>query len=328
MHRSLMMASSLFFLIVSGLVDVRSAPAQDSGPESAPPEHEAVRAALQHYLQAHATGDGSHHRRVFHPEARLFWIRDGEFTARTSEEYIAAAPGSPAEDEARRSRRVTMIDVTGDAAVARVELDYPGALITDYMSLLEIDGQWRIVNKIFHVRQRPADGGGTAPPPSAPGRDRPSSSTCDGEHRASDYVLGRWIGTVMIPGPGGSMEVDRTVRSEAEFTLAVDGCALVERRTVRRDGNVTDILTVRAYDAEGEGWHQLLVSTRPVVLRFTGERSPSGELRFVTSRPGDEELVRVTDRRVEGEGFDRVIEASRDGGETWTLEDVVEYRRP
>lgn len=46
-----------------------------------------------------------------------------------------------------------MVDVTGDAAVARVELEYPGVSITDYFTLLKIDGEWRIMNKIFHVRR-------------------------------------------------------------------------------------------------------------------------------------------------------------------------------
>lgn len=45
-----------------------------------------------------------------------------------------------------------MVDVTGNAAVARIELDYPAAFITDYFSLLKIDGEWKIMNKIFHVR--------------------------------------------------------------------------------------------------------------------------------------------------------------------------------
>ena len=36
-----------------------------------------------------------------------------------------------------------MVDVTGDAAVAKVVLDYPSARFTDYMSLLKIGGEWR-----------------------------------------------------------------------------------------------------------------------------------------------------------------------------------------
>ena len=112
-------------------------------------EEAAVRAALEHYFRAHATGLGEHHRKVFHPEAKLFFINEGKFTQRTSEEYIAGSPGKPAADEAQRKRTIEMIDITGDAAVAKLVLDYPNARLTDYMSLLKIDGEWKIVNKIF-----------------------------------------------------------------------------------------------------------------------------------------------------------------------------------
>ena len=63
------------------------------------------------------------------------------------------------------------------------------------------------------------------------------------------------------------------------------------------------------------------------MLRFHGEPGPEGP-RFVTVRPEGEDLVRVTDRPVDPAGFDRIIESSDDGGRSWTLEDVVEYRRP
>ena len=112
-------------------------------------EEATVRAAIEHYFRAHATGLGEHHRKVFHPEARLFFINEGKFTQRTSEEYIAGSPGKPAADEAQRKRTIEMIDITGDAAVAKLVLDYPNAKLTDYMSLLKVDGEWRIVNKIF-----------------------------------------------------------------------------------------------------------------------------------------------------------------------------------
>jgi hypothetical protein len=112
-------------------------------------EEAAVRAALEHYLQGHATGDGAHFSAVFHPESKLFWVRDGQLMQRTSADYIAGAPGKPAADEAQRKRRIVSVDVTGNAASAKIELDYPSAKLTDYMSLLKIGGQWKIANKIF-----------------------------------------------------------------------------------------------------------------------------------------------------------------------------------
>ena len=109
-----------------------------------------VRAALEHYLQGHATGQGDHFRAAFHPEAKLFWVRDGQLAQRTSAEYIAGARGEPAPDEAQRVRRIESIDISVNAASAQIVLDYPGVVFTDYMSLLKVNGEWKIVNKIFY----------------------------------------------------------------------------------------------------------------------------------------------------------------------------------
>lgn len=123
--------------------------ARDAGAEEA-----AVRRAIEHYFQGHATGSGEEFRKVFHPDAKLFFIRDGKLTQVTSEEYIARAPGKPPADEAKRRRSVESIDVSGNAAVAKLLLDYPDAKITDYMSLLKVDGEWKIINKTFYVERR------------------------------------------------------------------------------------------------------------------------------------------------------------------------------
>jgi hypothetical protein len=119
-------------------------------------EEPAVRKALGYYLEGHATGKGSAYAQVFHPDAKLFFNRDGKFSQVTSADYIARATGAPAPDEAQRKRRIDFIDVTGDAAVARITLEYPGVTMTDYMSLIKVDGEWRIVNKIFHANRQPA----------------------------------------------------------------------------------------------------------------------------------------------------------------------------
>ncbi len=140
----------LLALLAGLLLTTTPAGAQDAASEEA-----AIRAAVAHYFQGHATGDGSHFEQVFHPASMLFWVRDGQFNQRTSEAYIAGASGKPADDEAQRQRRIVLIDVTGNAAVVKVELDYPSALITDYFALLKIDGQWKIVNKIFYVDPKP-----------------------------------------------------------------------------------------------------------------------------------------------------------------------------
>ena len=112
-------------------------------------EEAAVRQAIEHYFRGHATGMGEHFQKVFHPEAKLFWVREGKFAQRTSAEYIAGASGKPPADEAQRKRKIESIDITGNAAIVKVTLDYPNAHFTDYMSMLKLDGEWKIVNKTF-----------------------------------------------------------------------------------------------------------------------------------------------------------------------------------
>ena len=113
-------------------------------------EYQAVAATVKLYFQGHATGNGDFFRKAFHPDAKLFWVRDGALAQRTSAEFIAGADGKPADDEAKRVRKIAMIDIADDAAVAKVELDYPDATLIDYLSLLRLDGKWVVVNKIFH----------------------------------------------------------------------------------------------------------------------------------------------------------------------------------
>jgi hypothetical protein len=127
-----------------------------SAPAAPTADEAAVRAVLDHYIQGHATGDGAHMRLAFHPAARLFWSSADTLATRTSEEYIARMPGTPAADEGTgvRKRRIEHVDVTGNAAIGKVVLDYPDAHIVDYMSLVKTNGEWKIINKIFMTEMK------------------------------------------------------------------------------------------------------------------------------------------------------------------------------
>lgn len=109
----------------------------------------AVRAPLESYIKGHATGDPSFIRNAFHAEARIMAIRDGKFLSLSVEEFASRFTGKPAEDEAKRRRAIEAVDVNGNAAAARIVLDYPSVRFTDYMSLLRFGAEWKIVNKVF-----------------------------------------------------------------------------------------------------------------------------------------------------------------------------------
>ncbi|HBE83959.1 MAG TPA: 3-hydroxyisobutyrate dehydrogenase [Blastocatellia bacterium] len=117
-------------------------------------EIDAVRIPLENYLKGHATGEGEFFRKAFHTEGNMVWIRDGKFTTRSFAEYIAGASGKPPSDEAKRKRSIEGIDIAGNAASAKIILDYPSVRFVDFMTLLKIDGEWKIVSKVFYAEPK------------------------------------------------------------------------------------------------------------------------------------------------------------------------------
>ena len=73
---------------------------------------------------------------------------------RSSEAYASGFNGKPAADEGARRRRIVSVDVSGTAATAKIELDYPQTKFIDYMSLLKIKGEWRIAAKVFDAQSK------------------------------------------------------------------------------------------------------------------------------------------------------------------------------
>jgi len=122
-------------------------------------EKDSVRVPLENYIKGHETGDGEYMKKAFHTEGNLIFVRDGKYATRSFADYIVGMSGKPAADESKRKRSIETIDVAGNAAVARIILDYPTVKFVDYMTLLKINGEWKIVNKSFYAepkQQQPA----------------------------------------------------------------------------------------------------------------------------------------------------------------------------
>ena len=134
------------FGTAAALVVLASAAAQ-----AQPAAEAGARVPLELYIKGHATGNGDFWRQAFHKDARIEGMREGKLVSRTREEFAAGASGTPADDEAQRQRRIVSIDVVDDAASAKIELDYPKVKFTDYFTLLKVDGEWKIMSKVYHA---------------------------------------------------------------------------------------------------------------------------------------------------------------------------------
>ena len=117
-------------------------------------EAAAARIPLENYISAHATGNPDYIRKAFLPQAKIMAFRDGKLLNLSVEEFASRFSGKPAADESQRKRRIDSLNITGNAGVARIILDYPDTTLTDYMSLLKVDGEWKIVNKVFNAEPK------------------------------------------------------------------------------------------------------------------------------------------------------------------------------
>ena len=117
-------------------------------------DKKAIEQAVGYYFAASDAGDADMLARAFHPEAKMIFYRDGKFTQVTQPEWQDRLRKADKPPTKANWRKVVSIDLSGDAAVAKAVSDFETFQFVDYMSLIKIDGEWKIVNKIFHRKPK------------------------------------------------------------------------------------------------------------------------------------------------------------------------------
>jgi hypothetical protein len=123
-------------------------------------DHDAICRVLQLCTEGEAKGDVAKLQEAFHADARMFGSLAGERFDVPIAELFALAESSPADTGNYRSR-VLSVQQTGDAAVGVVaEEGYWGTVsFIDYFLLARIEGDWKIVCKLFdHTGGEPPEG--------------------------------------------------------------------------------------------------------------------------------------------------------------------------
>ena len=113
-------------------------------------EHEAIAKTIEHYIDGARSGKGDDMKPAFHEDATIFGYAGDDLFAGPIQLLFDwnDANGPASELEAR----IASIDLAGTVATLRLELDnWTGARFTDLFTLLKVDGDWKIINKVFHV---------------------------------------------------------------------------------------------------------------------------------------------------------------------------------
>ena len=113
-------------------------------------DEEAIRRTIQQYIDGGISGRGADMKPAFHDQATIFGYIGPDLFAGPIQGLFDWNDGNgPA---AELQARIASIDIEGTAATARIELDnWTGHRFTDFFTLLKVDGEWKIMNKVFYL---------------------------------------------------------------------------------------------------------------------------------------------------------------------------------
>jgi hypothetical protein len=313
--KPLLLIVPLAAAFLSSALAAPQAPAND--PEN-DPEIDAIRAVANAYISA----DPARLREAFLPTMNLYTTDEKE-ALRTIPfaEYLARVSANANVAQEERHASIDSIDRTGTVAVVKITTLRPKVKVTDYLSLVRIEKQWKIVNKTFFVEPRSTSTSASAPPSQQPSAaDKPCAAP---DHHPFNFMLGAW----RTIDPGNASIAPAEGVSTVEPILG--GCIVHEHRSISRAGKrLFDGDAYWGYDSVKKQWLLFYFDDQSHMQVYEG-RSDAGYLAFYRERPdpdGKSLLIRIAYAPTSAGGYTQTVERSADHGATWQPGGVTTYR--
>ena len=108
-----------------------------------------IEQTLHYYLEGGTNNDFETLKKAFHKTATMKFV-GGEYKEVNAIEFFKK--GMKAGPKQDRKTRIVSVTIVGNAANAQLEIEYPTFSFIDFMNMLKIDGEWKIVSKIFYKK--------------------------------------------------------------------------------------------------------------------------------------------------------------------------------
>ncbi|MDZ7735391.1 MAG: nuclear transport factor 2 family protein [Gammaproteobacteria bacterium] len=113
-------------------------------------EYEAIRQCIQHYIDGAKSARGDDMKPAFHKDATIFGYVGADLFAGPIQGLFDWNDKNDPSPELRAE--ITKIEIVESIATVRLETDnWLGYRFTDMFTLLKTDGQWQVMNKVFHL---------------------------------------------------------------------------------------------------------------------------------------------------------------------------------
>lgn len=115
-------------------------------------DQEAVGQIVQFYFDGLYYGDTAKLKKVFHPQAFVIGKLQGQSLFLSLSEFLGFVEEAPKPSESGEEydMKIVSLDLAGEVGTVKVADLYQGLRFTDYLTVAKVEGDWVIVNKVFH----------------------------------------------------------------------------------------------------------------------------------------------------------------------------------
>ena len=117
-------------------------------------EKKKIEHTIQAYYDSMYFSDGSLVREIFHQDAKITGYLNNKLLRQSVEDFASFVEHqrpSPKENEDKIILEILSLDIGKTTAVAKVRDNYIGMIFIDTLSLIKVENNWQIYNKLFEV---------------------------------------------------------------------------------------------------------------------------------------------------------------------------------
>lgn len=111
-------------------------------------EIEIINKTLLNYIEGTANGQPERVRDAFHKDLNLYFIKNDSLVTWVGSKYVNNIKKGR---KSNRVGRIVSLDYENNAAMAKIEIVMPNSkrIYTDYLMLLKVEKEWKIIHKSF-----------------------------------------------------------------------------------------------------------------------------------------------------------------------------------
>lgn len=115
---------------------------------------EQIEKVIQLYVDSMDESSPDKVKQAFHVNAKVVGYLHGDFMEMSVDDFagfVASQQPSPKEKGENVVFEILSCQIEGETASAKVRDKYLGITFLDTLSLIKINGEWKLYNKLFHV---------------------------------------------------------------------------------------------------------------------------------------------------------------------------------